>query len=111
MQLEVDKPHMDSGLSIYCDILGVPCFEDPARINGSGTVLIDVPGFPSSAKTELSHLDHALEAIGADYRFLVLNAAYENSILNKQSEMGLSLGATHRIYTHLDELDNVSKLW
>ncbi|MCH8473751.1 MAG: hypothetical protein LAT55_00805 [Opitutales bacterium] len=111
LQMEVDKPHMDSGLSLYCDVLGVPCFEDPSQIKGTGALLIDVPGVPPSAKKEQANLAAALKAIGTEHRVLVMNAAYENPVLERHSELGLALGATHRVYTHLDELDNVSKLW
>lgn len=111
LQLEVDKPHMDSGLSIYCDILGVPCYEDPGQVTGSGTLLVDVPGFSPGAEAEQAHLEAALEAIGASHRVMVMNAAYESAVLEKHAGIGRALGATHRAYTHLDELDDVSKLW
>jgi flagellar biosynthesis protein FlhF len=111
LQLEVDKPHMDSGLSIYCDILGVPCFDDPSQVSGNGTLLIDVPGVSPLAKVHQKHLRAALDAIGSNDRVLVLNAAYEEALLERHAEVGRCLGAKYRVYTHLDELEGVSKLW
>ena len=111
LQLEVDKPHVDSGLSIYCDIMGVPYYEDPEQVAGNGPLLVDVPGFSPWAGAAKSHLESALEAIGASHRVMVMNAAYESAVLEKHAAIGRELGAMYRAYTHLDELDDVSKLW
>lgn len=111
LQLEVDKPHMDTGLSIYCDILGVPCYEDPGQVEGQQTLLVDVPGFSLSSGEESKRLLAALEAIEADHRVMVMNAAYEASILQKHSHIADRMGAAYSVYTHLDELEDVGKMW
>jgi flagellar biosynthesis protein FlhF len=111
LQLDVNKPHMDTGLSIYCDILGVPCHDDLDQVAGSGTLLIDVPGFSLLAKEEQKRSLAALDAIDADHRVMVMNAAYEASILEKHANVADLLGAAYCVYTHLDELEDVSKMW
>ena len=111
LQLEVDKPHLDTGLSIYCDILGVPCYDDPAELSGRGALLVDVPGVSFQSTDEIERLGQALDAIGVSDRVMVMNAAYELSVLEKHAHVANQLGARYAAYTHLDELDDVSKLW
>jgi flagellar biosynthesis protein FlhF len=111
LQLEVDKPHLDTGLSIYCDILGVPCYDDPAQISGRGALLVDVPGVSCQSSDEVERLVQALDTIGVSDRVMVMNAAYELSVLEKHARVANQLGARYAAYTHLDELDDVSKLW
>lgn len=111
LQLEVDKPHLDTGLSIYCDILGVPCYDDPNELSGRCAVFVDVPGVSAQSTDEIERLVDALDAIGARDRVMVMNAAYELSVLEKHARVANQLGARYAAYTHLDELDDVSKLW
>jgi flagellar biosynthesis protein FlhF len=42
---------------------------------------------------------------------LVLNAAYDSSTLHDAYAAGRELGATHLVFTHLDELTQWGKLW
>jgi flagellar biosynthesis protein FlhF len=111
LQLEVDKPHLDAGLSIYCDILGVPCYDDPADLSGQCSLFVDVPGFSSKSTEEIERLVEALEAIGVNDRVMVMNAAYELPVLERHARVADQLGARYAAYTHLDELEDVSKLW
>lgn len=113
LRLEVDKPHLDNGLSLYCDILGVSCKEDPAEIDFSGEqpVLVDVPGFLLHADHEKERIREALDAIGVTGRVLVLNAAYETSIMQRFTRDGADIGVNFQVLTHLDELVDYGKLW
>lgn len=111
LRLEVDKPHMDNGLSLYCDILGVPCHEDPSQVESAAHVLVDVPGFSLNEPREKERLQQALDALRVDHRIMVMNAAYDSSLLQRMAREGELLGADYRVYTHLDELSDVSHLW
>jgi flagellar biosynthesis protein FlhF len=111
LQLEVAKPHMDTGLAIYCDILGVPCHQDPGQITGDGALLVDVPGFSLQAGKEQKSLLAALEDIEVTHRVMVMNAAYEPSILEQHTAVADRLHAAYAVYTHLDELQDISKMW
>lgn len=113
LRLEVDKPHLDNGLSLYCDVLGVSCKEDPNEIDfDSGQpVLIDIPGFSLEAEDEKSRICEALDNIGVEGRVFVLNAAYDASILQRILGVGSEMQANYQVLTHLDELVDFSKLW
>ncbi len=113
LRLEVDKPHLDNGLSLYCEILGVNCREDPSEIDFSDdqSVLVDVPGFSIQADSEKERIREGLDAIGVNDRVLVLNAANEASVMQRFVRDGVDLGAKYQVLTHLDELVDFGKLW
>lgn len=113
LRLEVDKPHLDNGLSLYCDILGVSCQEDPSEVDFSGDqpVLVDLPGFSLRAESEKERIGEALDAIDIAGRVMVLNAAYDSTVLQRFAQIGTDLGATFQIFTHVDELVDYGKLW
>ena len=113
LRLEVDKPHLDNGLSLYCEILGVNCHEDPSDVNFSGDqpVLIDVPGFSLQSESEKARIREALDSIEVSGRVLVLNGAYDASVLQRFSRDGGEIGANFQVFTHMDELEEYGKLW
>jgi flagellar biosynthesis protein FlhF len=113
LRLELDKPHLDDGLLLYCDVLGVSCTRSADEIDFSGeaTIYVDIPGFGLTDHGEQDRIRQALEALSVDARILVLNAAYDPGILRKFSEAGRRLEAGFQILTHLDELESVGKLW
>ena len=78
---------------------------------GEGTLLVDVPGISTHSTDEIERLVEALDAIGVRDRVMVMNAAYELSVLEKHARVADQLGAQYAAYTYLDELDDVSKLW
>ena len=47
LRMEVDKPHMDVGLSLYCDVLGVPYYRSESDVDFGSDALIylDFPGY------------------------------------------------------------------
>lgn len=113
LRLEVDKPHLDNGLSLYCDVLGVDCKEDPNEVDFSGEqrVLIDIPGFALTSGSEKTRVLSALDSLGVEGRVLILNAAYDSSILQRNLGAGAELGVKFQVLTHLDELFDYGKLW
>lgn len=113
LRLEVDKPHMDDGLSLYCDVLGIQCKEDPTEVDfkGSEPVLVDIPGFGLGQRRERERICLALDCLPLNARVLVLNAAYDTEVLNRFAMAGAELGADCQILTHLDELIHFGKLW
>ena len=44
-------------------------------------------------------------------RVLVVNAAYERAIIQEAYTRATALGATHVVFTHVDELPRCGKLW
>ena len=113
LSMEVDKPHMDVGLSLYCDVLGVPYYRSESEVDFASDALIyfDFPGYSLIDNKEQERLLSVLDRLGIDSRVCVLNSAYEESILNRSLESAQKLGATHQILTHVDELAYCGKLW
>lgn len=113
LRLELDKPHLDDGLLLYCDVLGVPCTRSADEIDfgEEQSVYVDIPGFDLGDHAEQERIRAALDTLGIEGRILVLNAAYEAGILQKFAQCGRRLGTSFQILTHLDELDASGKLW
>ncbi|MGH7936940.1 MAG: hypothetical protein ACRD5Z_14540, partial [Bryobacteraceae bacterium] len=53
----------------------------------------------------------ALDHLSVTSRVVVVNAAYEASVIKQIYEAGERLRATHVVFTHLDELSHWGKLW
>lgn len=113
LQMEVDKPHLDDGLSMYCDVLGVPCLRshDEVDFNSDAMVYVDFPGYSLRDPAEQDRVLSVLDGLQIDSRVLVLNAAYEASVLSRFAESGRRLGARFQVLTHVDEIEHVGKLW
>ena len=113
LRLEVDKPHLDDGLPLYCEVLGIPCARSVAEVDPrkEENLYVDLPGFSLREKKEQDRIGEALDELGLSERILVLNAAYEEAIMRKFRRVGHRLHARHHILTHIDELESFGKLW
>jgi flagellar biosynthesis protein FlhF len=111
---EFDAPVSRGPLPVFCEAMGVPMAHFPASTRPAtpgGFVYFDLPG--------LSLRDPAANAPLADFlnreqiteRVLVLNAAYGHAALRAGYARGRELGATHVVFTHLDELAQWGGLW
>ena len=52
-----------------------------------------------------------LDRLAVTTRVIVVNAAYEESVLDRSLESAQRLGVTHQVLTHVDELTQSAKLW
>lgn len=113
LRLEVDKPHLDDGLLLYCEVLGVHCARSPKEVDRAEgqTLYVDIPGYSLREPSEQKRIQASLDELAIEGRVLVLNAAYEEAVLRRFTESGQRMGARHQILTHLDELESVGKLW
>ncbi len=111
---EFDQPVSRGALPVFCEALGVPLAHFPASTRAAtpgGFVYFDLPA--------LSLRDPAANVPLADFlnreqiaeRVLVLNAAYGHAALRAGYARGRELGATHVVFTHLDELAQWGSLW
>jgi flagellar biosynthesis protein FlhF len=113
LKFEGDAPNPDQALGVFCDVLGAPLHRDPLDIphlNPLARLFIDIPGLPSEVegwKAVRSRLDE----LKVQTRILVAHAAYEGPLLEKAYALATRMQATHVLFTHTDEVDNVSKLW
>lgn len=113
LRVEADKPHMDDGLPLYCDVLGIQCCRDEAELDpdSEAPIYVDVPGYSLKDRNELDRVKEVLDGVGAASRVLVMNGAYEAQVLRRFLETGEHLGAEFQIISHVDELVSFGKLW
>lgn len=120
LKAEFDLPNPAEGLAVFCEALGLgleyyaPESPDlPSTVGGpAGEFLYaDLPGISLRSPAENKTLAHFLERENFAGRVLVLNAAYDSSMLRRAYAAGCDLGATHVVFTHLDEVDHWGRLW
>ena len=113
MKIDGEDPNSTEGLAMYCEALGIPLLRSTSemlKVDDEMIVYFDVPGMISTAKSR-AHLQKAMTDLGISSRVLVVNAAYERQLIKHFYQQSVSLGATHVVFTHLDELLHYGKLW
>lgn len=120
LKAEFDRPNPAEGLAVFCEALGVtldyfaPGQDDAGYSPGGetqGSLFADLPGLSLRSPTDNAALSKFLERGRFTSRVLVLNAAYDAAMLRRAYAAGRDLGATHLVFTHLDELEHWGKLW
>jgi flagellar biosynthesis protein FlhF len=114
LKLDMDKANPGDGLAVFCDVLGVPMIRSlqslPPLAVGE-TLFIDLPGIGAENRGDIAETVNLLAALPPSSRILVVNAAYEASLIRQAYRMGADLAASHVVFTHLDELTHCGKLW
>jgi flagellar biosynthesis protein FlhF len=113
MKLEADEPNSAEGLSMFCEALGVALLREPSelrKVPEETNVYFDVPGMILNGKN-IRHLQKTFDELGVESRVLVVNAAYERTLIQEAYTRATALGATHVVFTHVDELPRCGKLW
>ena len=114
LKLDGDQPNASDGLAAFSDVLGAPLLRSAAEVeefDRTSLLYIDVPGVGLDADAEHKNLAAMLDALRVDTRILVVNAASEAEVIADSIEMGRACGATHIVFTHLDEVRRPGKLW
>jgi flagellar biosynthesis protein FlhF len=112
--VEFDRPNPTGPLPVFGEALGVPVARYPAATEAAvpgGFVYFDLPSFSVDEPSENTALAGFLERERIAQRVLVLNAAYDHAALRAAYSAGRSLGATHLVFTHLDEVPQWGRLW
>ncbi|HWA85573.1 MAG TPA: flagellar GTP-binding protein [Opitutus sp.] len=112
--VEFDRPNSAGSLPVFCEALGVPLAHFPASTQPAapgGFVYFDLPGLSLLNRPENHDIARFLDAERIEERVLVLNAAYDRPALQQAYATGRELGATHVVFTHLDEVPQWGKLW
>ena len=114
VSVEFDRPNALGPLPVFSEALGVPlahfpCGTEPAV--AGGFVYFDLPGLSVRRPSDNASLEFFLEREKITERVLVLNAAYDRASLRDAYAAGRDLGATHLVFTHLDEVPQWGKLW
>ena len=108
-------------LSVHCEMLGVPMARFWNAQNGEGSLLtaappadlsfVDLPGVEAHDSRALATLREQIATLPSPRVHLVLNAAYETTVLFEQFRAFAALKPDGLIFTHLDEERQRVKLW
>ncbi len=114
VSVEFDQPNPLGPLPVFSEALGVPLAHFPCETQPAmpgGFVYFDLPGISPRRPADNASLAAWLDREGVQERVLVLNAAYDRASLRDAYAAGRDLGATHLVFTHLDEVPQWGKLW
>jgi flagellar biosynthesis protein FlhF len=113
MKLEADEPNSSEGLAMFCEALGVSLLRTPAelrKVPDETIVYFDLPGMVLTGKN-VRTLQKTFDELDITSRVLVVNSAYERQLIQEAYTRATSLGATHVVFTHVDEIPRCGKLW
>jgi flagellar biosynthesis protein FlhF len=113
VQVEFDRPNPAEQLAVFCEALGLSYEHYPVSLAdpNPGFVYFDLPALSIQRPADNTALAGFFAREHIEGRVLVLNAAYDSNILRDAYAAGRELGATHLVFTHLDELTQWGKLW
>ena len=114
VSVEFDRPNPLGPLPVFSEALGVPLAHFPCETQPAvpgGFVYFDLPGISISRPADNAALAAWLDRELVHERVLVLNAAYDRASLREAYAAGRDLGATRLVFTHLDEVVVVPKVW
>jgi flagellar biosynthesis protein FlhF len=113
-RLDGATANMAESLSVYCEILGVPierCWQAGGAKLQEDIGFIDLPGVDWRKPFALKELATQIKQFGSPHVHLVLNGAYDISILLAQERAFSGLPIEDLIITHLDEEPCWGKIW
>ncbi len=115
-KVEFDRPNPADGLAVFCEALGINLQHvdgtAPLRDRNANEdfLLADLPSLRLGRQQD-EHLADFLDQSGFTSRVLVLHALHDRAALQSAYSVGRELGATHVVFTHVDELAHWGKLW
>jgi flagellar biosynthesis protein FlhF len=111
-KLDGDSANSAELLTIHCELMGVPVerFWNQTH-DATDLEFVDMPGVEIHNGDAMTGLRDQLAALPQPHVHLVLNAAYESSILFEQFRAFESFAPEDIIFTHLDEEHRRVKLW
>ena len=111
-RLDGETANASELLTLHCELMGVPSERFWNEPDGPLDLLfVDLPGLEINNPDAMSALRDQLSALPEPHVHLVLNAAYENSVLFEQFRAFESFAPEDIIFTHLDEERRRVKLW
>jgi flagellar biosynthesis protein FlhF len=112
--IEFDRPNPLGPLPVFAEALGVPLAHFPCETQPAvpgGFVYFDLPSISVRRPADNAALGAWLDREQIVERVLVLNAAYDRAAMREAYTAGRDLGATHVVFSHLDEVPQWGKLW
>jgi flagellar biosynthesis protein FlhF len=113
-RLDGTTANLAENLSVYCEMLSVPVdrvLPTPLTEASFDLLFVDFPGVDWTNRAVLDEFSTILQQIQNSQVHLVLNAAYELSILLEQIHAFAPMNPSDLIITHLDEEQTWGKIW
>jgi flagellar biosynthesis protein FlhF len=107
------RPNTGGPLDVFCEVLGVPIsrsIDETVPLEADERLYFDLPGIELHSREAAREAAEMLDREFVTGRVLVLNAAYDRSVLRECCRLGEELGYTHLAFTHLDEAGQWGKL-
>lgn len=114
LKVDGSVPNSSDGLEAFCEIMGAPLYRSLDEIEERSKerpIYVDMPGLNVANADAVQDACEILDEVAADERVLVVNAAYEAEMIAETMLAGSRMGATHVVFTHLDETRRAGKLW
>jgi flagellar biosynthesis protein FlhF len=111
LQLETHTANLSPQPKFYSEILGAQFTRSASRAAGSDLLFVDLPGIECGDKKALEQAQAAIGQFPGAAVHLVLNAAYDASLLLEQARFFAALQPAGLVATHLDEERRWGKLW
>lgn len=111
-RLDGESVNSSELLALHCESMGVPVERTwrPDSVD-EGLRFVDIPGVQADDGYGMSELRERLSALPQPHVHLVLNAAYETTVLFDQFNAFSVFEPDDIIFTHLDEERGRVKLW
>jgi flagellar biosynthesis protein FlhF len=111
-RLDGDTANVAEFLTLHCEMIGVPVERFWCGPEGERDLLfIDLPGVEMGNSNAMKALHSQIAALPEPHVHLVLNAAYEGTVLFEQFHAFKGFAPEDVIFTHLDEERRRVKLW
>jgi len=111
-RLDGESANNSDLLTLHCELMKVPVERFWNKADATADFqFVDLPGVEMRNPDALSILREQAAMLPEPHVHLVLNAAYESSILSEQFQAFESFAPEDLIFTHLDEESRRVKLW
>jgi flagellar biosynthesis protein FlhF len=114
LKVDLDRANPGDALSVFCEALGAAYIRNVSDVPAAGrgqTLYIDLPGFSLWSEEDVNEIKGAINPLFTTARAVVINAAYEPSLVRRCFAVAERLDCTHVVFTHVDELQYWGKLW
>jgi flagellar biosynthesis protein FlhF len=113
VKVEFDRPNPTEQLAVFCEALGLSFEHYPVSLATPAKTFLylDLPALSVRRPADNAPLAKFFSTERIEGRVLVLNATSDAATLRDAYAAGRELGATHLVFTHLDELSQWGKLW
>ena len=113
-RLDSSTANTNPFLDMHCEVLGVPLHRNwnaCQPLSNEEVYFVDLPGFSAEDTEANGKVRELLRTLPSARLHLVLNLAYESSLLTAQARSFAELPVSDVAFTHLDEDRRWGKIW